>query len=287
MNEQDYLKKAHEILKITLCEFDRVCRKNNIQYYLICGTLLGAVRHKDFIPWDDDVDVAMTRDNYNKLLQVANTEWNNEEFLWVKYDELGENTFLDFMNRLIYMKEEIPVNIFNKIRGKGREDIQNHLAIDVYILDKASNDEKKHNRQVKTIMGLYGLAMGHRAYINYSEYENRDKKTQKIIKTLSTIGKYVPLKWIFWLYEKECIKYNMKETFDYFESNGWIYCIQWRFPQEWFGAGCSVEIGEQIFMAPQDCDAFLKKHYGNYMRLPAIRNRKPTHAVDASGIFHH
>lgn len=286
MTEQEYLEKAHAILKKTLFEFDRVCRENDIQYYLICGSLLGAIRHQDLIPWDDDVDVALTRDNYNKLLAVAKKEWNNEEFCWVKYSELGKGTFLDFMNRLVYMKEEIPVNIFNKIKGKGREDVQNHLAVDVYVLDKASDDEKKHNRQVKTIMGLYGLAMGHRAYVDYTEYENKDKKTQTIVKVLSTVGKFIPLKLIFAIYEHVCVKYNTKETNDYFESNGWIYCIQWRFPQKWFMEGAEVTLGEGKVLAPRDYDAFLEKHYGNYMRLPAIRNRKPTHAATASGIYH-
>lgn len=286
IKEEEYLEKAHQILKKTLFEFDRVCRENSIQYYLICGSLLGAVRHQDLIPWDDDVDVALTREEYNKLLQIAKVKWSTGEFLWVRYSELGHNTFLDFMNRLVYMKEEIPVNIFNKIKGKGREDIQNHLAIDIYILDKASNDERKHNRQVKTIMGLYGLAMGHRAYINYKEYENKDNRTQIIIKLLSTLGKIVPLKFIFWLYEKVCIRYNKEKTKDYFESNGWIYCIPWRFPQEWFLEGIDVDLAGQKIIAPKNYDAFLKKHYGNYMKLPAKSRRKPTHAATSSGIYH-
>ena len=61
MNQEEYLEKAHEVLLKLLLEFDRVCKKYDVQYYLICGSLLGAVRHQDFIPWDDDVDVAMTR----------------------------------------------------------------------------------------------------------------------------------------------------------------------------------------------------------------------------------
>lgn len=286
MDEQEYLEKAHKILKKTLFEFDRVCRKNDIKYYLICGGLLGAVRHRDLIPWDDDVDVALTRENYRKLLNVAKKEWNNNEFCWVRYDEFGRNTFLDFMNRLVYMKEEIPVNVFKKIQGKGRADVQNHLAIDVYILDKASNNEKQHNRQTKMIMGLYGLAMGHRAYIDYSEYNNKDKKTQNIIKILSSAGRIIPLSLIFRIYEKVCLLYDKKETEDYFESNGWIYCIPWRFPQKWFGNGTELQIDNKDVFVPQDYDAFLKKHYGNYMRLPAIRNRKPTHISTASGIYH-
>ena len=67
MNQEEYLEKAHEVLLKLLLEFDRVCKKYDVQYYLICGSLLGAVRHQDFIPWDDDVDVAMTRADFDKV----------------------------------------------------------------------------------------------------------------------------------------------------------------------------------------------------------------------------
>ena len=53
-----------------LKEFDAICRKHDITYYLEGGSLLGAVRHKGFLPWDDDVDLSMTRDNFQKLLAV-------------------------------------------------------------------------------------------------------------------------------------------------------------------------------------------------------------------------
>lgn len=286
MVEEEYLKSAHKILKQTLYEFDRVCVKYGIPYYLICGSLLGAVRHRDLIPWDDDVDVALTRDGFEKLQIIAEREWDGTEYLWLPYQNMGKGVFLDFMNRLVYMKDEIPVNIFNKIRGKGRDDIQNHLAIDIYILDNASDDEKKHRRQTKRIMGYYGLAMGHRAYINYSEYKNTDGKTRCIIRILSSIGRWVPLQWIFHMYEKECKRYNKIDTMDYFESNGWIYCISWRFNQKWFGEGRRLLLGEKYVMAPKACNSFLKKHYGDYMKLPPEDKRKPTHAATATGIYH-
>ncbi|MCD7835219.1 MAG: LicD family protein [Lachnospiraceae bacterium] len=65
------LTKLHEILKDLLHVFDEVCRSHNLKYYAIAGTLLGAVRHNGFIPWDDDVDVAMLREDYDKFIKLA------------------------------------------------------------------------------------------------------------------------------------------------------------------------------------------------------------------------
>lgn len=284
--EQEYLEKAHRILKTVLAEFDRVCQKYDLHYYLICGSLLGAVRHEDLIPWDDDVDIAMPRKDFDLLLKISKKEWEaGGDFMFLNYNEMGNHAFLDYMTRLVYMKEEIPVNIFRKIKGKGRKDVDNHLPMDIYVLDNASDNEKLHQLQTQLIRGLYGLAMGHRAYINPSDYENRDEKTQKIVKTLSSIGKRIPLSWIFGCYEWVRKWNKNRKCGNYFESNGFIYCIPWKFKQEWFGEGTRLPLGDMTVSVPKDYEAFLDMHYGDFMQYPPMNARKPTHSVEASGIF--
>ncbi len=283
---RQYLEDAHRILKILLMEFDRVCQKHGLHYYLICGSLLGAVRHGDLIPWDDDVDVAMPRKDFDRLLKVAKEEWKiGNDFLFLNYNEMGNHSFLDYMTRLVYIKETIPVNIFRKIRGKGRKDVDNHLPMDIYVLDNASDNERFHQLQTQLIRGLYGLAMGHRAYINPADYENRDGQTQRIVKTLSSIGKHIPLSWILGCYEWVRKWNKRKRCENYFESNGFIYCIPWKFKQEWFGEGKRMKLGEITVSVPQDYEAFLRMHYGDFMQFPPMDARKPTHSVEASGIF--
>ncbi len=285
--EQEYLEKAHRILHILLKEFDHVCEKYGLRYYLICGSLLGAVRHGDLIPWDDDVDVAMPRKDFDILLQHVEEEWGlGKDIMFLNYNQMGNDAFLDYMTRIVYMKEEIPVNIFRKIRGKGRTDVDNHLPMDIYVLDNASDNELFHKFQTQFIRGLYGLAMGHRAYINPDDYTNRDEQTQKIVKILSGVGKRIPLSWILGCYEWVRKWNKNKKCENYFESNGFIYCIPWKFKQEWFGEGTRLPLGEGIRVsAPRDYKAFLNMHYGDFMQYPPMEARKPTHSIEASGIF--
>lgn len=285
MKQQEYLEQAHEILHILLKEFDRVCRKYHVRYYLICGSLLGAVRHQGLIPWDDDVDVAMTRRDFNKAKKYFREEWSSGKFRFVDYNELGKGVFLDFMTRLVYMEQEIPVNIYQKIRGKGRTDIDNHMPIDIYILDHASDNLKKHALQTKIIQGLYGLAMAHRSKIDYEEYRTETKTRQRQIRLLNLAGRLVPLQLIFWCYEKVRSMNQKKACSAYFESNGWIYCIPWRFPKQWFGKGVRLPVDGLPVMCPVDYDAFLRMHYGDYMALPPEHQRVPGHAEWASGVF--
>lgn len=285
--EQEYLENAHRILHTLLKEFDRVCEKYGLHYYLICGSLLGAVRHGDLIPWDDDVDVAMPRKDFDILLQHVEEEWGQgKDIMFLNYNQMGNHAFLDYMTRIVYMKEEIPVNIFRKIKGKGRTDVDNHLPMDIYVLDNASDNELFHKFQTQFIRGLYGLAMGHRAYINPEDYTNRDEQTQTIVKVLSGMGKHIPLSWILGCYEW-VRKWNKKKKCEnYFESNGFIYCIPWKFKQEWFGEGTRLPLGEDLMVSvPQDYKAFLNMHYGDFMQYPPMHMRKPTHSVEARGIF--
>lgn len=282
----ELLRQAQRMNMVLLKELDRVCKKYGLKYYLICGTLLGAVRHKSFVPWDDDADIAMPRKDFDILKSVASTEWDGKEFLFLEYNQMGKGVFLDFMSRLLYVKEEIPLITFEKIRGKGRSDIDNHLPLDIYILDNASDNEKKHYYQTLALQGIYGLAMGHRACLDYSEYDRASREIQSKVKLLTRLGRIMPLGLIFRLYERVRKLYNKRETDCYIMSNGFIFCLPWKFEKKWFGEGVNCSIDGMILTAPADWDAYLRKQYGEYMRLPAMEYRKPTHTKGASGVFY-
>lgn len=286
MQEETYLERAQKCNIILLDEIHRICEKYHLKYYMICGTLLGAVRHKGLIPWDDDVDIAMTRHDFDILKAHAKEEWAGSDFMFVDYDNLGKETYLDYMSRLFYMKEEIPVNTLKKIEGKCRKDILNHIPLDIYVLDNAPDEQEKLDKQVLFFKALYGLGMGHRAYVDYAEYEDQPEDMQKKIRLLVKLGKFVPLRVIWFLYEKCRKRYNKQETRDYIMSNGFIFCLGWRFPKPWFGEGTLLEVNGKKYMAPLMYQDYLKNFYGDYMKLPPEEKRKPTHSIEASGIHH-
>ena len=78
---QDILDKLHKVELEILDDFVKICNKNNLTYFLTGGTMLGAVRHNGFIPWDDDIDIGMPRKDYDEFIKIAPKELGNKYYL--------------------------------------------------------------------------------------------------------------------------------------------------------------------------------------------------------------
>lgn len=286
LEEKTYMEKAHAILKKLMAEFDRVCQEYNLQYYVISGSLIGVVRHQGMIPWDDDIDVAMPRRDFMILKEKAADIWRDSDFEFVDYDQLGNGAFLDFMTRLVYMKEEIPTRIFRKVKGKARDELQNRLVLDIYVLDNVGNNEKKHKYKTTMIKGAYALAMGHRAYLDYGEYDLLSGGMRFLLRLVNSVGRLIPLKWIFAIYERLRTYAQNEPSNAYFESNGVINYMPWVYDRSLYGTGITMPMWDLQVKVPADYDGLLRaKGYGDYMVLPPVNNRKPSHYIKAKGII--
>lgn len=131
MKENNYLEELHIVELEILKEIDRICKENNITYILCGGSLLGAVRHKGFIPWDDDVDIAMPRKDYNKFIDVCCNNGINKKY-FLHCNETDSEYWLPFAK---VRKNKTTMN------EKSIAHLQTHkgIYVDIFPLDNIGN----------------------------------------------------------------------------------------------------------------------------------------------------
>lgn len=254
-----------------LKEFDRVCEKYNIKYYLAAGTLLGAVRHKDFIPWDDDVDVYILREDYKEFMNHLNDFQFPFEVHWPQKDD---TYFWDYTTRLVYKKSKLKFD-------KNENEYYNHrnneyLFLDIFVLDRTYEGIKNRIQLVK-LKTIYGLAMSRRYKINYQDYTSPVSKVQAFI--LTHLGKLFKLSTLYRMYEIEAMKYNNDPQAIYEQpSNITIKFLGKLFyKKEWHKEITNLEIHGEHFKSPLQYEEVLESVYGNYMKLPPENLRIPEH----------
>ncbi len=276
--EAEYLREAHEVNILMMKEVDRVCRKYGIPYYVICGSLIGVIRHGGLIPWDDDVDVAFTREGFEALKKAAKAEWAEGDFTFVDCGGYGNGAFLDFLPRLVYNRKRFPVKIYDRIAGKASLDVDGKLCVDCYIFENAGADPARHRRMVRVMQALYVLCMGHRAKLDLDEYGRLPGMQRLLLRFLTRAGSLIPLRLLIACYEK-ARRFAARENSEwYFCANLSITCIDRRIRKSFLGEGKDMDMEGLAVRVPSDCGAFLEAMcYHNYMTPPPLHLRKPSH----------
>lgn len=255
-----------------LLEIDRICRAYGIEYMLDSGTLLGAVRHKGFIPWDDDVDIAMTRDNFEKFRAVAMNELK-EGMELVMPSELGDGkVFYDFTPRIIYLN--------SKRHAQSEEtgyygDKLNHLWVDIFILDNISDNPLLDKITRLRQMMFYGLAMSKRYKLDMSKYKGSNRL--KVL-TLVTLGKLTDMQEIFKKQESLSVRYNTGNTRLLYYSNYQPDYLYVTLKREWVEPVEELDFEGHMLMVPPFYHEVLTEVYGDYMQLPPEEQRVPSHS---------
>ena len=295
LQTEAYLSDAHRIQERLFREFLRVADRNGIRYYLFCGGLIGALRHRGPIPWDDDLDIARPREEFQKLLEAAKREWGpeNPDFRFLNYRDYGKNVFFDYMARLACLSEQTETDTFREVEDAGGPDLKGCLAMDFYLLERAPKSERLHRLQCSVIRLLYVLSLGHRAGFRASEHERGSRREQRIVGLVSGIGRFLPLGLLNGLYER-IIRLGVprgagaegtaagdeagdEEKVCYYQANGYHRCYEMRLPVAWFGWGRTEPFGPLTVSVPKEAEKVLQRFYGNYEAYPDVVNRKPVH----------
>jgi len=269
-NGYGLLKVQQANLKI-LKEIDRLCKKYDISYTLDAGTLLGAIRHNGFIPWDDDADIAMTRANWQLFKRVALRELPEGIRLILPEDLKEGKAFYDFTPRVIYEK--------SKRHESEREDVfyegkLNKLWVDIFILDVLPENKALAFLTKALQKIIYLFSMGHRYKLNYKKYSLPEKF---IVFIMSKIGHVLPMRSLFkmqnWLSKLfENVKGNSLYYSNY--QPDYLYVTLNR---EWIKSTFYIKFEDTLLPVAENYEAILGMVYGDYMKLPAKSERKPSH----------
>ena len=233
----DLKSEQNDLLKLLL-EFDELCKTNSINYSLCFGTLIGAIRHKGFIPWDDDIDVALDRYNYKKLLKAVES---SEAY------ELRRNSWLRAFKR-------------KSLPG----------SIDVFPFDHVPNNKFFLNIKKLLIMFLQGT-------IDNKDLAKFSLRWRIIILFTHNIGKLLPKNFKFWLYDTVSEMGNASSSEYIACYSAAVVTLKKAFKSDLFEAFSYVMFESHSLPVIRDYDYFLTKVYGDYMTPPSIENRIPKH----------
>lgn len=272
MTNSDFRKLQLTQLEI-MDEIHRICTLNNIEYYLIGGTALGAVRHGGFIPWDLDIDIAMKRQDYDSFKEACKTELNSR----FSYRDYTNTRNFDHPHALVCINNTVLVNKFDKFNPK-MENLG--IYLDVFPLDNAPTDENLKKKQAEDIIKIKKLK---RLKVGMCYQSSLIKKAVKtLVRAL-----------IFWtttdkLNKKldECMRrYNDSDT-GYLCSMASHYSYEKQYmPRKIYGEPQLVDFEDRKYYAPQMLDEYLTKIFKDYMKLPPIEQQQMNLAVFEEVIF--
>ena len=259
MNNMEELRKVQiEMLQI----FKDICSKHNLTWFCVCGTALGAVKYKGFIPWDDDLDVALPREDYEKFLNVAPQYLPEHIFLQNhKTDKRFPHPFSKLRNSNTTFIEY----------GVAHLDINHGIYIDIFPIDgypKKERDIKKLRFKKKVLCNLFYCAVANKYYSKIS------------IKTriLRFFGFHKITYRTLIRFNKVISKYRTEDSEIWCNHGNWQGDLEYA-PRTQYGTG-TVAIFEGIeVMIPEKYDAYLTQKYGDWRSDPPIEKQRTHHGV--------
>lgn len=270
------LSKIQKIELDALSSFLEMCERNNLKVFLRGGSVLGAIKYNGFIPWDDDIDVALPRNDYNRLIGIlANTKWNDKFVVhYWKFDE----TVHSYFPRLALLEEE-------RIKQGISENTDKGLHImDIIPLDGSPNNYIHRRLFYMYIYFLRAVASTNTVY--RGNHKNPHTKAQKIIiKIMRFLGIHI-------LFPQKKIYQMMDVAFSKYQWNKSEYCgtvtaslgMKESMDSSIWGDGTIAKFSGLDVLVPAKYDEYLKILYGgNYMTYTPNENERKSHFIKREG----
>lgn len=276
----DNLRKLQIAQKDLLKGFHVFCEEHGLKYYMCNGTILGAVRHEGFIPWDDDIDVCMMREDYEKLLALQ-TEFERTGLLIHKL--LKEETVDKSKAVFRHTKVETP-----KIKIKRRAGINFYYVncwIDIWPMDGLADSPFKRRIQLMRLRICNYLhvivAKANKPAQSAADIKNKNPLIRWFVYFVGLVGfgKNWDHRKIILKQENLLKAYSAKDCKSVINYYG-EYNLKERYNKEVFGEGKLYKFEDEQFWGPADADCYLKKIYGDYMQLPPEEDRVMKHSYD-------
>lgn len=256
------LQRIKEIELEILDEFLRICSAYQIDYFLSGGTCLGAIRHQGFIPWDDDIDISMSRKNYERFAAVAQTELDD---------------------RYVFQSCETEPNcglVFGKIRKKGTVyseayshhiDMSQGVWIDIFPYDNLPNDieeQQRLYRKVQLLKNLYIVKCG------YKLPEGKGAAAVPAYYAAKALCAFLPQSWLIDKLQHAMRQHEGDECPFVFPYGGAYAPEKERMPASMLAEYAEVSFEGRTCKTLKDYDRYLASLYGDYMTLPPVDQRK-------------
>ena len=256
------LRELHSEYMLLMDDFHEFCVKNNLRYYMVGGTLLGAIREKGFIPWDDDVDFAMPRPDYERFISEYRGSFKLYNYKKTKGFQFVYTKLFDGENPIVYLKDDV---------FKIEKEV--FVKLDVYPIDGLGNDFNKALKNVNKV-NMY-------KEIIYKRLSNDNSRN--ILKKIALwLVRIIPLKILFLIVERNMKKYS------YYDSN---FVTRWRqsktskniVKRDIFGTPILYNFENIVLYGPENADSYLESVYGDY-KTAVRENTDARHAVDFNRI---